>query len=264
MATNVLKLTRIENQTELSVVGEYNLSEQIRSAVLLLESKWEEKELELELEFEEYPIEADEELLKEVWINLVDNAVKFTPHGGSIVLDGVDITGLDVTERARRGISFGFQRPVAFKGFTVRDILNIAAGRELSNDELKMLLGKVGLCMHDYIDREINSNLSGGEQKRIEIAGVLARDTALNIFDEPEAGIDIWSFQRLISVFKELRSKGGNTQIIISHQRGILDIADEVLVICNGGIVNRGEPGELLPGLFGANGLACPVGRKCD
>lgn len=188
----------------------------------------------------------------------------YIADGGSIVLDGVDITGHDVTERARRGISFGFQRPVAFKGFTVRDILNIAAGRELSNDELKMLLGKVGLCMHDYIDREINSNLSGGEQKRIEIAGVLARDTALNIFDEPEAGIDIWSFQRLISVFKELRSKGGNTQIIISHQRGILDIADEVLVICNGGIVNRGEPGELLPGLFGANGLACPVGRKCD
>ena len=188
----------------------------------------------------------------------------YIADGGSIVLDGVDITSLDVTERARRGISFGFQRPVAFKGFTVRDILNIAAGRELTNDELKLLLGKVGLCMHDYIDREINSNLSGGEQKRIEIAGVLARNTALNIFDEPEAGIDIWSFQRLISVFKELRNKGGNTQIIISHQRGILDIADEVLVICNGGIVNRGEPSKLLPGLFGANGLACPVGRKCD
>ena len=188
----------------------------------------------------------------------------YIADSGNIILDGEDITALDVTERARRGISFGFQRPVAFKGFTVRDILNIAAGRELSNDELKLLLGKVGLCMHDYIDREINSNLSGGEQKRIEIAGVLARGTALNIFDEPEAGIDIWSFQRLINVFKELKKDKGNTQLIISHQRGILDIADEVLVICGGGIVNRGDPEKLLPGLFGANGLSCPVGRKCD
>ena len=188
----------------------------------------------------------------------------YTASSGTIILDGEDISSLDITERARRGISFGFQRPVAFKGFTVRDMLNIAAGYELSNDELKSLLGKVGLCMHDYIDREINSNLSGGEQKRIEIAGVLARKTTMNIFDEPEAGIDIWSFQRLISVFKELRNEGNNTQIIISHQRGILDIADEVLVICNGGIVNRGDPAELLPNLFGANGLSCPVGRKCN
>lgn len=188
----------------------------------------------------------------------------YIPDGGSIILNGEDITGMDVTERARRGISFGFQRPVAFKGFTVRDMLNIAAGYELSNDELKILLGKVGLCMHDYIDREINANLSGGEQKRIEIAGVLARKTPLNIFDEPEAGIDIWSFQRLISVFKELRNEKHSTQIIISHQRGILDIADEVLVLCGGGIVNRGDPSTLLPNIFGANGIGCPVGRKCD
>ena len=188
----------------------------------------------------------------------------YTADSGQILLDGEDITGLDITERARKGISFGFQRPVAFKGFTVRDILNIAAGRELSNDELKMLLGKVGLCMHEYIDREINANLSGGEQKRIEIAGVLARGTKFNIFDEPEAGIYIWSFQRLISVFKELRNDPDCTQLIISHQRGILDIADEVLVICGGGIVNRGKPSELLPSLFGETGLSCPVGRKCD
>jgi len=188
----------------------------------------------------------------------------YVPDSGSIVLNGEDITGLDVTERARRGISFGFQRPVSFKGFTVRDMLNIAAGYELSADELKSLLGKVGLCMHDYIDREINANLSGGEQKRIEIAGILARKTPLNIFDEPEAGIDIWSFQRLISVFKELRSERSNTQIIISHQRGILDIADEVLVLCGGGIVNRGDPSQLLPNIFGDNGMSCPVGRKCD
>ena len=188
----------------------------------------------------------------------------YIPNGGSIILNGEDITEMDVTERARRGISFGFQRPVAFKGFTVRDMLNIAAGYELSNDELKILLGKVGLCMHDYIDREINANLSGGEQKRIEIAGVLARKTPLNIFDESEAGIDIWSFQRLISVFKELRNEKHSTQIIISHQRGILDIADEVLVLCGGGIVNRGDPSTLLPNIFGANGIGCPVGRKCD
>ena len=188
----------------------------------------------------------------------------YTADSGTIIYKGEDITSLDITERARRGISFGFQRPVAFKGFTVRDMLSIAAGYELSADELKTLLGKVGLCMHDYVDREINSNLSGGEQKRIEIAGVLARKTEMNIFDEPEAGIDIWSFQRLISVFKELKNEHRSTQIIISHQRGILDIADEVLVLCGGGIVNRGDPAELLPNLFGANGLSCPVGRKCD
>lgn len=188
----------------------------------------------------------------------------YVADSGTVLLDGEDISSLDITERARRGISFGFQRPVSFKGFTVRDMLNIAAGYSLSNDELKSLLGKVGLCMHEYIDREINSNLSGGEQKRIEIAGILARKTEINIFDEPEAGIDIWSFQRLISVFKELRNDKKSTQIIISHQRGILDIADEVLVLCGGGIVNRGNPSDLLPNLFGESGLACPVGRKCE
>ena len=188
----------------------------------------------------------------------------YVADSGQILLDGEDITSLDITERARRGISFGFQRPVCFKGFTVRDMLNIAAGYELTNDECKMLLGKVGLCMHEYIDREKNANLSGGEQKRIEIAGILARKTKLNIFDEPEAGIDIWSFQRLISVFKELKNEKKCTQMIISHQRGILDIADEVIVLCGGGIVNRGDPGELLPSIFGENGLSCPVGRKCN
>lgn len=183
--------------------------------------------------------------------------------GGRIIFNGNDITELDITERAKCGISFGFQRPVAFKGFTVRDILNIAAGRELSGDELKSLLGKVGLCMHEYADREINASLSGGEQKRIEIAGVLARNTVLDIFDEPEAGIDIWSFQRLINVFKEQRENKEKTQIIITHQKGILEIADEILVICGGGIVNRGTPEELLPNLFVNGVTACPVGRPC-
>ena len=147
---------------------------------------------------------------------------------GEILLDGEDISKMDITERAKKGIGYGFQRPVCFKGFRVRDMLNIAAGKELSNDELKDLMGTVGLCMYDYIDREINNNLSGGEQKRIEIAGVLARGCSYNVFDEPEAGIDIWSFQRLISVFENLKRTNKAGQLIISHQRGILDIADKL------------------------------------
>lgn len=188
----------------------------------------------------------------------------YTSDSGQIIFNGKDITDLDVTERAKLGISFGFQRPVCFKGFTVRDILNIAAGRELSSNEIKLLLGKVGLCMQEYADREINASLSGGEQKRIEIASVLARGTLLNIFDEPEAGIDIWSFQRLISVFKELRQNEKVSQIIITHQRGILEVADEILVVCSGGIVNRGTPEELLPTLFAGSVTSCPVGRPCN
>ena len=183
--------------------------------------------------------------------------------GGQIIFNGEDITELDVTERAKRGISFGFQRPVAFKGFTVRDMINIAAGRELTVPELRDLLDKVGLCMHEYADREINASLSGGEQKRIEIATVLARNTTLDIFDEPEAGIDIWSFQRLISVFKEQRENKDKAQIIITHQKGILEIADEILVICGGGIVNRGAPADLLPNLFVDGVCSCPVGKNC-
>ena len=183
--------------------------------------------------------------------------------GGQIIFNGEDITNLDVTERARRGISFGFQRPVAFKGFTVRDMINIAAGRELAQGELRDLLDKVGLCMHEYADREINASLSGGEQKRIEIATVLARNTTLDIFDEPEAGIDIWSFQRLISVFNEQRMNKEKAQIIITHQKGILEIADEIIVICGGGIVNRGAPADLLPNLFVEGVCSCPVGKHC-
>lgn len=187
----------------------------------------------------------------------------YETSGGQIIFNGEDITKLDITERAKRGISFGFQRPVAFKGFTVRDIINIAAGRELSRDEIRDLLDKVGLCMHEYADREINASLSGGEQKRIEIATVLARNTVLDIFDEPEAGIDIWSFQRLINVFKEQRNNKEKAQIIITHQKGILEIADEIIVICNGEIVNRGAPADLLPNLFINGVCSCPVGRQC-
>ena len=184
---------------------------------------------------------------------------------GSLFLNGEDITNLDITDRAKKGIGYGFQRPVCFKGFTVRDMLNIAAGRELSNDELKDYLGTVGLCMYDYIDREINSNLSGGEQKRIEIASVLARGAEFNVFDEPEAGIDIWSFQKLISVFDTLRKNKTAGQLIISHQKGILDIADKIVVISGGVVTREGKPADILPTLFMSDDYKnCPVGKRCS
>lgn len=183
---------------------------------------------------------------------------------GSVLLNGEDITALDITERAKKGIGYGFQRPVCFKGFKVRDMLNISAGKELSDDELKELMGTVGLCMRDYIDREINSNLSGGEQKRIEIASVLARGAEFNVFDEPEAGIDIWSFQKLISVFETLRKNDKAGQVIISHQRGILDIADKIVVISGGEVIKEGAPSEILPTLFDTPASCnCPVGKRC-
>lgn len=188
----------------------------------------------------------------------------YMPYEGQILLDGKDITKLDITERANCGLGYGFQRPVSFKGFRVRDMLNIAYGGEIPNSELKELFGTVGLCMYDYIDRELNSNLSGGEQKRIEIATVLARKTKYNIFDEPEAGIDIWSFRRLISVFENLRKTSSSGQLIISHQRGILDIADRIVVISAGKVTAEGTPADILPTLFeGEDYSQCPVGKRC-
>ena len=189
----------------------------------------------------------------------------YDSNRGQIFIDGEDITDKDITSRAQMGVGYAFQRPVTFKGFTVRDMLIMAAGRELSSDELKEILGTVGLCMYDYIDREINANLSGGEQKRIEIATVLARKTKYNVFDEPEAGIDIWSFQKLISVFENLRRKKEVGQIIISHQRGILDIADKIVVISGGKVVREGKPEEILPTLFDSDDYKnCPVGKRCS
>lgn len=184
---------------------------------------------------------------------------------GKILLDGKDITSLSITDRANEGLGYGFQRPVTFKGFRVRDMLNIAAGKEMTNDELKDIMGTVGLCMYDYIDRELNSNLSGGEQKRIEIATVLARKTKYNIFDEPEAGIDIWSFRRLISVFESIKRNSSAGQLIISHQRGILDIADKIIVISGGEKTAEGAPKEILPTLFETDDFSsCPVGKRCS
>ncbi len=185
------------------------------------------------------------------------------PTSGSIRLDGEDITSLDVTERARRGIAYAFQQPVRFKGLTVRDLMELAAGQTLSDGQLCEMLGKVGLCASEYIDRELNASLSGGEIKRIEIASVLARHARLSIFDEPEAGIDLWSFSRLVETFEELRSRHEGTLMIISHQERILSIADEIVVVADGRVRQSGPREEILPTLFaGAPASVCPFGKK--
>ena len=174
------------------------------------------------------------------------------PISGSILFDGEDITALDITERAKRGISFAFQQPVRFKGIRVQDLLRLAAGKNISLSAACSYLSEVGLCARDYIDREINSSLSGGELKRIEIATLLARQTKLSVFDEPEAGIDLWSFQNLIRIFESMRAQIQDSSIvIISHQERILQIADEILVLADGRISQRGAPDEILPSLIG-------------
>ena len=174
------------------------------------------------------------------------------PNSGQILRDGVDVTEEGVTERARRGISFAFQQPVRFKGLTVLDLIRIAAGRELKISEACEYLSEVGLCARDYIYREVNSSLSGGELKRIEIATVLARGTKLSVFDEPEAGIDLWSFQNLIRIFEKMRDEIRDSSIIIiSHQERILEIADEIIVLADGRISRQGKRSEVLPDLIG-------------
>ena len=174
------------------------------------------------------------------------------PISGSIVLDGEDITALDITERAKRGISFAFQQPVRFKGIRVQDLLRLAAGKNISLSAACEYLSEVGLCARDYIDREINSSLSGGELKRIEIATLLARQTKLSVFDEPEAGIDLWSFQNLIRIFEKMQGEIQDSSIvIISHQERILQIADEIIVLADGRITKRGAPDKILPELIG-------------
>ena len=180
------------------------------------------------------------------------------PTGGQILLDGEDISGLDITERAKKGISFAFQQPVRFKGIRVKDLLRLASGRHLSVSEACDYLSEVGLCARDYIDREINSSLSGGELKRIEIATLLARHTRLSVFDEPEAGIDLWSFQNLIRIFEKMRSEISDSSIvIISHQERILNIADEILLLRAGTIQESGTPEEMMPKLVTAGNGVC-------
>lgn len=181
------------------------------------------------------------------------------PTSGRIYLDGQDITELSVTERAKKGISFAFQQPVRFKGITVNDLIRLSAGRNITISEACDYLSKVGLCARDYINREVNASLSGGELKRIEIATVLARSTAVSIFDEPEAGIDLWSFSNLINVFERMREKLGGLIIIISHQERILNIADKVAVIAAGELKSFGEKSDILPELLDGSYDACKV-----
>ena len=176
----------------------------------------------------------------------------YQPTGGKILLDGEDITDLSITDRARCGISFAFQQPVRFKGITVRDLISMAAGKNISVSDACAYLSEVGLCAKDYINREVNASLSGGELKRIEIAMINARGTKLSVFDEPEAGIDLWSFNNLIQVFRKMHERTHGTILIISHQERILDIADKIVVIANGKVAAYGVKNDILPDLLGA------------
>ena len=172
------------------------------------------------------------------------------PTSGQILFNGEDITEKSITERAKMGISFAFQQPVRFKGIQVLDLIRMAAGRRMSAADACQYLSEVGLCAKDYINREVNASLSGGELKRIEIATVLARGTQLSVFDEPEAGIDLWSFQNLIHVFENMHREIHGSILIISHQERILNIADEILVIADGKLVSHGSKEEVLPALL--------------
>lgn len=185
------------------------------------------------------------------------------PTQGRIFFDGQDITDWSITDRAKAGISYAFQQPVRFKGVTVFDLINLAAGKEISLSGACQYLSEVGLCAKDYINREVNSSLSGGEMKRIEIATVMARGTRLSVFDEPEAGIDLWSFARLVETFEELRSKGTGTLLVISHQERILSIADEIVVVADGRVRQAGPAAEVLPTLLAnEKAVRCPLEKE--
>lgn len=184
-----------------------------------------------------------------------------SPDSGHIYLDGRDITGLNVTERARAGLAFAFQQPVRFKGLTVRTLLETAAGHALNYGEVCEFLSAVGLCARDYLDREVNATLSGGEMKRIEIATVLARRAPISIFDEPEAGIDLWSFAGLIKTFTAMRADLKGTLMIVSHQERILRIADEIVLLADGQIREQGPGEDILRGML-YSGQASPACAK--
>ena len=215
---------------------------------------------------------ADKEILKNINLKIEDRFVAITgpngggkstlakliagivtPTSGQILLDGEDITGLSITERARKGISFAFQQPVRFKGLTVKDLITLASGKDISISQACSYLSEVGLCAKDYIGREVNDSLSGGELKRIEIAMIIARGTKLSIFDEPEAGIDLWSFNNLIQVFENMYQKIIGSILIISHQERILNIADRIIVIADGEVSTAGSREEVLPKLLGSS-----------
>lgn len=227
------------------------------------------------ISFEVHGDSATKEILKNINITLEDGFVAVTgpngggkstlakviagilkPTSGTIILDGEDITDMSITERAKKGISFAFQQPVRFKGLTVKDLITMAKGEKLSISEVCSYLSEVGLCAKDYVNREVNASLSGGELKRIEIAMIMARGTKLSLFDEPEAGIDLWSFNNLIRVFEAMREKIKGSILIISHQERILNIADKIIVIANGEVTAQGEKEEVMPTLL-ASSEAC-------
>ena len=218
----------------------------------------------------------EKQILKDINLTLDERFVAFTgpngggkstlakiiagilqPTSGRIYLDGEDITDLSVTDRAKKGVSYAFQQPVRFKGITVRDLINIAAGKKMKVSDACAYLSEVGMCARDYIDREVNASLSGGELKRIEIATILARGTQLSVFDEPEAGIDLWSFGNLIKVFEKMHEKTKGNILIISHQERILNIADKIAVIADGKVQSIGEKEKVLPQLLAAE--SCKV-----
>ncbi len=187
----------------------------------------------------------------------------YEPSGGKILLDGEDITSLDITERAKKGIAYAFQQPVRFKGLTVRDLLELSAERKLGENDVCGILGEVGLCGPEYINREADSSLSGGESKRIEIATVLARKNAqMIVFDEPEAGIDLWSFTNLIQAFERLKKDSRRSLLVISHQERIMDIADYIVVIADGRVRTAGSREDVLPALLSEEKKPrCPLGK---
>lgn len=181
----------------------------------------------------------------------------FKPTEGQILFNGTDITDMSISDRAKLGISFAFQQPVRFKGIKVIDLLRIAAGKQLTITEACEYLSEVGLCARDYINREVDGSLSGGELKRIEIATIIARSTELSVFDEPEAGIDLWSFSSLIKVFEKMQVENKNSILIISHQERILEIADEIILLAEGEVKAKGTKDEILPMVLGTNASAC-------
>ena len=220
---------------------------------------------------------ADKEIIKNVSLTIDERFVAITgpngggkstlakiiagiyqPTSGQILFDGEDITNMSITDRAKKGISFAFQQPVRFKGLTVKDLITLAAGKPISVAEACNYLSEVGLCARDYINREVNASLSGGELKRIEIALIIARSTKLSVFDEPEAGIDLWSFNNLIKVFERMHEKTHGSILIISHQERILNIADRIIVIADGEIRENGTKEEIMPSVLGS-GAPCSV-----